>query len=154
MNLSVFENHVLAVGPLASGDRNCPTVHLHASVRSSCSLRGAPGCQGSIQRPLMSLWPCAAENMHLSEEVSLLREEAAADEAEALRDDVALLRTEVIRLSDEVKRLQSAPRVSAQIAHVARATTAVFSCAQVLVLDSVMAEKTELCIAVTRRPIS
>ena len=54
----------------------------------------------------------AAENMHLSEQVSALREEAAADEAEALRDDVALLRTEVIRLSDEVKRLQGAPRVS------------------------------------------
>ncbi len=92
--------------------------------------------------------------MHLSEEVSLLREEAAADEAEALRDDVALLRTEVIRLSDEVKRLQSAPRVSAQTAHIARATTAAFSCARVLVLDSAMAEKTDLCMAVTWRQTS
>lgn len=55
---------------------------------------------------------CAAENMHLSEQVAALREEAAADEAEALRDDVALLRTEVIRLSEDNKRLQSAPRVS------------------------------------------
>ena len=90
--------------------------------------------------------------MHLSEEVSLLREEAAADEAEALRDDVALLRTEVIRLSDEVKRLQSAPRVSAQTAHIARATTAAFSCARVLV--SAMAEKTDLCMAVTWRQTS
>ena len=60
----------------------------------------------------MTVPACAAENMHLSEQVAALREEAAADEAEALRDDVALLRTDVICLSEDNKRLQSAPRVS------------------------------------------
>ncbi len=60
---------------------------------------------------------CAAENMHLSEQVAALREEAAADEAEALRDDVVLLRAEVIRLSEDNKRLLSAPRVSSYLYH-------------------------------------
>ncbi len=102
----------------------------------------------------MFLWPCAAENMHLSEEVSVLREEAAADEAEALRDDVALLRTEVIRLSDEVKRLQSAPRVSPDCPYRPRHACHL-TCDLALALASDMTEReTGLCMAVTRRPSS